>query len=592
MKSTDNEREKPFNEKATAYMNLVKGKSLVYWETARIKTTDLWNRGTKGKLTCIGAVIGVLLLGYLIFGGESKTNKKSVATTGENDKTLHTQANTHHQPEPHKDSGDEGIVTSENTKLQPVNQEDLHGKSEVERIGAQALAEIEAATGDAKEFFNIADGYLSAGAVWGQTLHYAPEKKVSYDEFAKGYYLIDDALAPKFATLLATVRFPLGVSQSIMKDLMPRAEHLLYYCSRTGLSDKASQKERLHYLQMIYLARWLQLTMASYAWAYGQDSRQKLAEAGEMLTQYVKVKKLLPPHSIAKDAEERYAALPYPARPLDLQQASSKVDDNAQDFEKLYHKFWPEEKENDSKEEKAEHAKKKAALAERKWIPIDIVNFPIKTFCGLEFGQTLATCEKILGECIGPSYDAIYGPYHGYMGLAVYNLKKPFRMFTRACLRFTSEKKTVTTADGFKDREQFFQALRSIQLEADISGEINYESCLEELSKVKKLLEEKFKLNLGEGQAGDDQHGKSYWYGVGLSETGWIVLGIRTATDGWDLRDDGRKTMVLEVRYANPEKMQEIVNDARKEFDTKHAKEAESKKEKLNLSDNVGADVL
>ena len=153
------------------------------------------------------------------------------------------------------------------------------------------------------------------------------------------------------------------------------------------------------------------------------------------------------------------------------------------------------------------------------------------------------------------------------------------------------------------------EGLRSVRLEADISADVNYESCLDELAKVKKLLEEKYKLNIGKGQVGEKHIGKSYWYGVGLSEKGRIVLGILPTrrkyappqTGNVSYEDaakaqygvtDGSMTMVLEIQYTDGDEMKKMADNTRKAFDAKRAAEAESKKKKLNVSDNEGADVL
>ena len=153
------------------------------------------------------------------------------------------------------------------------------------------------------------------------------------------------------------------------------------------------------------------------------------------------------------------------------------------------------------------------------------------------------------------------------------------------------------------------EGLRSVRLEADIPADVNYESCLDELAKVKKLLEEKYKLDMGKGQAGEEHIGKSYWYGVGLSETGRIVLGILPARKKYDLpstgdvsysdaekaqngETDGSMAMVLEIQYADRDEMMKMADDTRKALDAKRTAEAESKKKRLNVSENEGADIL
>jgi hypothetical protein len=220
----------------------------------------------------------------------------------------------------------------------------------------------------------------------------------------------------------------------------------------------------------------------------------------------------------------------------------------------------------------------------------------------LEFGQTLSVCETALGKAIGPSY-YLYDNHS--CNFAAYHLKKPFRKFTRAFLKFgTESEKYEKTPEG-----RMVEGLRSVRLEADISADVNYESCLDELAKVKKLLEEKYKLNIGKGQVGEKHIGKSYWYGVGLSENGRIVLGILPTRKKYNLPSkgnisyeeaekanygvtDGCMTMVLEIQYADRDKMEKLADNTRKALDAKRTAEAESKKKKLNISENEGADVL
>ena len=568
-------------EKVAVYMNTIKEKSSIYCRTACTKTTELWNSGTKGKAICIGAAFCVLLIGWLVFRDSSKPESGNVEKTDDMETTLQTLANAHRQSElPQKASGDDAVPNA-NATPQPYVQDVSNDESEVAKVGAMALAEIAAAVENEKEFTRIADAYISAGEVWGQTLHFTPENKVSYDEFVKGYYLIDDALTPKFAKLLTTVRFPLGISQGIMRDLMPRAEHLLYYCSKTGLSDNSNKKERLFHLQMIYLARLFQLTMAQYALAFGQDNREMLKEAEEMLAQCIRIKKLLPPHSTAKDAEEKYAALPYPPRPIDLIDAAKQVERDVNELEEFLYRV--RSKGEDKIQGYMENEKKN-------WLPVEIGNFRIKSFCGLTFGQTLADCEKLLGE-------PVFQWFNGECGIHAFLMKKPFRKFTRACLVFGNE--SSENSKG-KSHEKELQGLRSIRLEADIPGDVSYQSCLDELKKVKKLLEEKFKLDLGIGRAGDESDGPNYWYGIGLSDSGWIVLGIRCVKDhassSYDNSaknyTDGPKTLVLEIRCADREGMKKIASECREKLDAERAAQSESQKKALDVSDDLGADVL
>ena len=55
---------------------------------------------------------------------------------------------------------------------------------------------------------------------------------------------------------------------------------------------------------------------------------------------------------------------------------------------------------------------------------------------------------------------------------------------------------------------------------------------------------------------------------------------------------DGSMTMVLEIQYADRDKMEKLADNTRKALDAKRTAEAEAKKKRLNVSENEGADVL
>lgn len=557
-------------ENAAAYMHAIREKAPGYWKTLRARTVNLWNNGTKGKAACIGIGAGVLLLGCLVFGGKSNDEKRS-ETPGQ----LQAESTR---------STTDGKTKSETMRMESSKKE----LEQQERIAmAQAvqadmekgwLKDEEIADSDEHAEYILKDTFL-----WGTQLsYYKPQKKVSYKEFTKIYYMIEDAFLPEFVSSLPkALHSEKGCSPSLAlklsRDIVSRANHLLYYCCRTGLAPDATGKEKSNYVKLLKLAMMEKKMLGSYS-TMGRSNAESEFKA------FCTLRNTLPKHEPATDAEQRYATLPYPSHYIDVEsEASSSVDQNAKDFEHNIDGSWPAEARDKNTPRLKELVKTRAELAQKKWHPIAIGNFPIKTFCGLEFGQTIATCEKVLGAALGPVYE------NQPDGFAAYLLKKPFRKFTRACLRFVTDEPGY---EGNKKKEPYFQALRSIQLEADISEDINYDSCLEELARVKKLLEEKYMLDLGKGVACDHYSGKGFWYGAGL-DTGWIVLGIRPTTDGQSGRaKGGNKTMVLEVRCADARSMQDWVNVARKELDDKQKSETEAKKEKLNISADAGADVL
>lgn len=627
-------------EKALACYEYAHEKAPVYWQVFRTKTVEMWDCGAKGKAICIGTVVGVLLLGWIVFGGKSENKKISEAIAKSQADTARTMSeaqaksdaihrrigeqeakravetecrlaeekkrreNLHHKDEEcvrqqaeHERQQAEDMKRAESERLQQIAKEQSNEKTD--EGSGETVADLEMAARDA----------MSGIEIWGQIFKYAPEKKVTYTEFAEVYYTIEDAFIPTFAEPLLKLQsgqpiYFAGYAEIFAKNLIPRADHLLFYCCRTGLSADASVQEWKNYVRLLAMAQMEKVMIRSYALAFGQDSQEMLEAANEQFKEFTALRKTLPQHKPSSDAEmreKRYCALPYPARPIDLNDAAGDIFNDCQSYFTCLYNFWPGEEEA-SQDEKDARTKRRLAFAQRKWVPIDVGSFPIKTFCGLEFGQTLSVCEKALGKAIGPSY-YLYDN-HSY-NFAAYHLKKPFRKFTRAFLKFGTESEEYEkTPEG-----RMVEGLRSVRLEADISADVNYESCLDELAKVKKLLEEKYKLNIGKGQVGERHIGKSYWYGVGLSEKGRIVLGIlptrrkydppKTGNVSYEDAEkaqygvtDGSMTMVLEIQYTDGDEMKKMADNTRKAFDAKRAAEAESKKKKLNVSDNEGADVL
>lgn len=599
--------------KALAYYKCAQEKCPVYWQAARAKTVEVWNGGPKGKAICISAAVVALLLVGFMFGGKSKSEKTAEiqpkSDVGKRIKAI----------EDVQDAEREQLIAKEKAKkeaLRRSEEERVRQQAENARLQAeehkisdvkQSQKTVEEQNGeDDLDPDDVAQNIMSSVEIWGQYFQYAPETKVPYSEFVKIYYTIEDAFIPKFAEPLLKLHsgqhiFLAGYAQLFARNLIPRADHLLFYCCRTGLASGASVQDKRNYAKLIMMAQMEKRMILTYALAFGQDSNELLDDAEGLFKEFIAIRKTLPQHDPAVDAEEKYAALPYPSRPISLKDAAGDIfNDRHQYFTCLYN-FWPGEEET-TQEEKNERTKRRMAFAQRKWVSIDVGSFPIKTFCGLEFGQTLAACEKTLGNAIGPSY-SLYDN-HAF-NFAAYHLKKPFRKFTIAFLKFGTEKEEYEKTPGGR----MVEGLRSVRLEADIPADVNYESCLDELAKVKKLLEEKYKLDMGNGQAGEEYMGKSYWYGVGLSQTGRIVLGIlptrkkysgpKTGNVSYSDAEkemngvtDGSMTMVLEVQYADKDEMEKMADDTRKALDAKRTAEAESKKKRLNVSENEGADVL
>ena len=621
-----------FKAKAADFMNLVKQKAPVYWKVSKTKVVETWRSGTKGKAICVGTVFAAFIVVCMMFGGGSKDRKikESIAKSQSDvarimeeaqakadamrkkadEETARLRAESDQREAEQKQQAEAQRLKDEELVRQRMENERRQEEARIKMVEEQkqlAVAEEKAAEEkQAEEYAADSDQrareIMSGTELWGNRLEYAPEKKLSYNDFIKGFYTIEDAFIPRLGELLVKfhsgqVAYPAGLSQIFIKELGPRIDHLLYYCCRTGLSPSATSKEKVNYVKLLSMAQMEKALILTYALAFGQDSKDYLNDAENKFSVFSEVRKSLPAHKPADDAEERYAELPYPSRPVDLNAAATDVDCNTRECERYLSIFLPMKMKRSPKE-KAEEAAIDDLAMKKVWRSVEISPLSIKSFCGLEFGETRIMAEKALGECVLHDFspmkdDRMEGPdderyrFYGKTAFHVYKLKKPFRKFTRAVLRFEYDGQHEV-----QPSKQEFEALRSIQLEADIAADVNYQSCLDELVKVKKLLEEKYKLDLGKGQPGEEYLGQSYWYGAGLSESGWIVLGIRSVTDGHDILKDGRKTMVLEVRYADSDSMIEIVDAYKKKILSQRAAEKESKKQKLNISDNAGADVL
>lgn len=554
-------------EKGQAWYGCAREKASVYWRIARDKTVETWQGGAKGKAICIGAVVGALILGRLVFCGKSSAENGTAATAIPFDETEQ--------------------AASEEWN---IAQEQPRGNA----------AGAEAPSGVVVTLENAASEAMFPTEIWGRIFKYEPEKRVSYAEFAEVYYTIEDAFLPVFMEPLNKLQSgqpfsPKEYAKLFMQKLIPRIDHLLYHCCRTGLRADASEQERQNYVRLLVMAKLGKDMILSYASAFEQNSRNSLESANENLNAFLALRKALPKHEAhgnPETREKRYAALPQPVRPIDLDAAARNIVGECRTFFRHFYESWPipegdSERAREFQEKEQEKASRRLAAAQIKRVPIDVGSFPIKTFCGLEFGQTFAACEKALGDPIGPLY-YIYDNYPYSYHYAAYQLKKPFRKFTRAFLYFGTEKMEYLETP----EKRFIEGLRAIRLEADIPADVNYESCLEELAKVKKMLEEKYKLNMGKGESEGEYYGRNFWYGAELPKYGQIVLGIFENKEGEYGMKDASMTMVLDITYASAYIMEMLANSTREKLEAKRAAEAESKKKKLNISDNEGADVL
>ena len=142
-----------------------------------------------------------------------------------------------------------------------------------EAVASQTSAEIQASvqkagndTHDADDFspsFNVereAKSIIGGITIWagpagnGVQSKWEPSQKVSLDDFVKGYYAIADAFMPHFLDLLNKIPNPL-LAKPIQSNVLPRADHLVAYCSETGILDSSNLKEKKLYVAYLRQAR-------------------------------------------------------------------------------------------------------------------------------------------------------------------------------------------------------------------------------------------------------------------------------------------------------------------------------------------------
>ena len=133
---------------------------------------------------------------------------------------------------------------------------------------------------------------------------------MTYTEFAEVYYTIEDAFIPTFAEPLLKLQsgqpiYFAGYAEIFAKNLIPRADHLLFYCCRTGLSADASVQEWKNYVRLLTMAQIEKNMIRSYAFAFGQDSQEMLETANEQFKEFTALRKTLPPHKPQADAAKR-----------------------------------------------------------------------------------------------------------------------------------------------------------------------------------------------------------------------------------------------------------------------------------------------
>lgn len=513
------------------------------------------------------------------------------------------------------------LMAAKDDTPKPTNEElNAYPKGEAEssRRNAEAQASVqktEKDTCDADDFsspFNIeseAKSIIGGITIWagpagdGIQSKWEPSRKVSLDDFVKGYYAIADAFMPHFLDLLNQIPNPL-LAKPIQSGVLPRADHLVAYCSETGILDSSNLKEKKLYVAYLRQARQIHEVVLQFMWAFGQDDKSQYNEAKQELKSFMTAQKELPPHEIDPAAAEKYVAPPIP---LDLQHALKelkgkyfyvdqhfRMDWRSADAYRHGHAQWTltqmyEEgikrsnsddfKLNDDNKSLKSHEdqyRDRVRNKAFKGIPLRD-GFQIDSVCGFKFCHPH---HDNTGNIKLPLYCSLNSSY----GIQGYLLEKPFRMFKYAEVSYSYPE---GDGRGNEELKAEFEALRYVRLDGLITSDINYESALEELAKVKAAIEAKYKIDLGKG---NDSHDV---YGVGLPGGGWILLALyEPHLEVSTTIKDGTRVMSLEICYGNMEDVDKECSRCQGELQAQRAKEAESKKKKLNVSENADSDVL
>lgn len=575
-------------------------------EGRQVLLVDLKAMTMKQKAVYAGATICMLIIVVVVF--------KSIFSQSPSDLNRNTRT----------ESPSSNLLSAKDDTPQPTNNEmnvpppSVRGEAESSRASVEVQSSVQKTgknTHDTDDFsapLNVereAKSIISGITIWagsagnGVQSKWEPSQKVSFDDFVKGYYAIADAFMPRFLDLLNQIPNPL-LAKPIQSGVLPRADHLVAYCSQTGILDSSNLKEKKLYVAYLRQARQIHEVVLQFMWAFGQDDKSQYDEAKQELASFLAAQKELPPHEIDPSAAEKYVAPPIP---LDLQHALEelkgkyfyvdqhfRMDWRSADAYRHGHAQWTlaqmyEEgikwsssndfKLNDSNKSLKSHEDQYRDRVRNKifkGIPLRD-GFQIDSVCGFKF------CH--------PHHDntsnvklPLYCKLNSSYGIQGYLLEKPFRMFKYAEVSYS-----YPESDGYGGEElkAEFEALRYVRLDGLVANDINYESALEELAKVKTAIETKYKIDLGKG---NDSHDV---YGVGLPGGGWILLALyEPHLEISTTVKDGTRVMSLEICYGDREEVDKECSKCLSELKTQRTKEAESKKKKLNVSDNAGADVL
>lgn len=587
---------KVFSESMRKFTNSdFKASLLCRVQSANTRLRAFYNGGHKQRAICIGSLSGALVL--LCFScacffsdndevSESNTMAEAVDVPAKREQAVQ-----------HKSEGSDGDrrVVENRAKAKPI-------KKEVAENASEEGQEFDYVS-EAKQIISgvvlLNGGRQARLARIGEDIAYDPEREVSYATFLKGYYSIEDAFLPAFLSLAAKVAPSRYFSKEIMDEYLPRANHLVKYCARTGIEATATVKEKKLYVEHLRLAKQITDVFVALSWTMGQDDVQGYNDAKKAFAEYLQIHKAVASHDVDPKASEKYVA-----PPLDLDidrafealtgkygkvswyfaidwRASNPYGDEVKTLAQMYADGIARSNPNDIKDTSAWKDRKEMQYRARvkkgvfRGVPAR-KSFPVDSICGFKFYRPHQDNQDNI-EC------PLYINMNGSLGCQGYFLKKPFRMFKYAEVAYAYCK-----GKGYDvELTEYFEALYYVRLDGVIPNDINYESALQELAKVKSIVGKRYKINTWKSNAARNA------YGVGLHGGGWILLALYDIPE-WDGRTvkDGSRIISLEICCGDREDMTEACDLQKARLQARLKMEAEKKKKKLNISADDGVDVL
>lgn len=438
--------------------------------------------------------------------------------------------------------------------------------------------------------------------IWGEPLRYRAEKKVSFKEFVAKYYDIHNSVVLSLTNCSSVVARNADIVEksSTLTDLEKRVNHLLYYCSVKGIHLNSTPSEKILYLSHLRRAVLLK-KISRKIYSYVTIRRLELDTDGgwkesskdadwrnicALIDSCMNFKYVInPEESVTKCEPTRYPAVHIPAEVTPDRYPDSFLN-------RIIRGEYYSNRESSAESAAGEESNDKC------WnrIPVDGL-FPVKTICGLEFGQTRKEVERNLGSSIGHSFN-------GCLGMHTYNLKKPFRFFTKAILRY-----------GYPFAKKNIQGLYEVNLVAEIPHGVGYDHCVKELLEVKKILEEKYNITLKEIEPENDEYEKrtekGVWYGTGVFDGMDLILGYggvelprgcvsiemypqilvewNNSTFSNDKKTTGKHIMVLKVLYMGEKYIEKVCDYFERKDDLDKLKNAGKKGKELISSDGTDA---